>query len=93
MCSSVKEVLSGPTTTSVQYTVPNDTQVCYAAQVVPSNSDQDADLTNIQCTTPSANSSVCKIEAITLIAPENNALIEDGTPTFIFIGSGLEHAG
>jgi hypothetical protein len=87
-CSTVKETITDASQSSVEYTVTNDVQACYAIEGTSSNQNQDADRSVIVCTTPSADASVCKIEAITLISPTNGSNIETETPQFVFQGSG-----
>ncbi len=89
-CSTVKETITSASTTNVEYTVPNDSQVCYAVQGLSSNTEQDADMTQIKCTVPSASTDVCKIQDITLVNPTNNSTISSSNPDFVFIGSGIE---
>ncbi|HOX28377.1 MAG TPA: hypothetical protein PLQ76_04390, partial [bacterium] len=89
-CSTVKQTLTGSSATSVTYNIPNGTQVCYAVQGISSNTNQDADVSEIKCSTPSSDPLICKIEDITLVSPGNNSSINDAEPKFIFIGSGKE---
>ncbi|MFA6448768.1 MAG: hypothetical protein WCX65_04800 [bacterium] len=89
-CPTVKGTLDGKNTASVIYDASNDVQACFAVEAISSNAGQDAERTLIACATPSANPEVCKIEAITLVSPASNALLESDHPTFIFIGSGTE---
>ncbi len=88
-CPTIKDTLAASVTT-IEYTVQNDTQVCYAVSGKSSMSGQDAEKTAIECTTPSNDPAVCKINAITLVSPSAGIQIQEATPDFIFIGSGTE---
>jgi len=89
-CPTVPKQFLDKTITTISFNVINDVQYCYAIEDVSNNSDQKADRTAIQCTKPSSDPEICKIQDITLVSPANNAKIESNTPTFIFIGSGTE---
>jgi hypothetical protein len=84
-CSTVKETINDTNTLSVEYTVPNGTEACYAVSGVSSSAIQEATRSSIKCTTPDATK--CAASGITLLTPDNNEITTE-TPTFRWLGSG-----
>ncbi|MFC1474774.1 hypothetical protein ACFLQK_01905, partial [bacterium] len=86
-CTSVKDTISDPDQTRVEYTATNGTEVCYAIAGMSSNYEQDSTWSDIKCVTPSSDPGTCSQSTITLISPED-AMVLNSDTDFVFTGAG-----